>query len=56
MLEACIQNLTTRNITELTLTVTEGNTGAVSLYRRSGFKQTHTFPAMTWQRHPHPSE
>jgi ribosomal protein S18 acetylase RimI-like enzyme len=54
MLEACIQNLTTRNITELTLTVTEGNTGAVSLYLRSGFKQTHTFPAMTWQRHPNP--
>ncbi|HEY0794376.1 MAG TPA: N-acetyltransferase [Acidisarcina sp.] len=52
LLQACIQNLTARNITELTLTVTEGNSGAVSLYRNSGFKQTHVFPAMTWQRHP----
>jgi ribosomal protein S18 acetylase RimI-like enzyme len=54
LLDACIQNLVVRKVTELTLTVTEGNTGAVALYRRSGFRQTHTFPAMTWQRQPRP--
>jgi GNAT superfamily N-acetyltransferase len=39
-----------RHYTTLTLTVTEGNTEAVSLYQTQSFRIKHTFDAMVWNR------
>jgi ribosomal protein S18 acetylase RimI-like enzyme len=50
MLDACAANLRARGLAALTLTVTAGNTSAVSLYRSHGYKQKHAFDAMVWQR------
>ncbi len=50
MLHRCIDNLGGRNFAALTLTVTAQNEGALRLYRRLGFQQTHSFDAMMWER------
>jgi ribosomal protein S18 acetylase RimI-like enzyme len=39
-----------RRFSTLTLTVTEGNAEAVSLYRRLGFATKHGFDAVVWER------
>ena len=36
--------------TEISLTVTEANSGAISLYRDEGYQCVHTFDAAVWQR------
>jgi len=57
LMRECAANLAARNFSELTLTVTASNTHAVSLYERLGFRATHRFDAMVWdkqQRHTHP--
>jgi len=41
--------LRTRNVTQLSLTVTEANGTAVELYRRIGFEQTRVFDAFVWE-------
>lgn len=50
MLTECANCLETRGFSALTLTVTEQNTGAVSLYRSRGFVPRHTFDAMVWDK------
>jgi ribosomal protein S18 acetylase RimI-like enzyme len=50
LLQACSLNLARRGFEALTLTVTEGNKNAVALYRRFGFKVSHEFDAMVWER------
>lgn len=37
--------------TEISLTVTEANSGAIELYRDEGYTTAHTFDAAVWQRH-----
>lgn len=49
MLE-CARNLARRNFCLLTLTVTASNTTAVTLYERLGFRGTHRFDAMVWDK------
>ena len=43
------QQLGERGFKALTLTVTQGNTGAVHLYERLGFATKHVFDAFVWQ-------
>jgi ribosomal protein S18 acetylase RimI-like enzyme len=50
LLKACSSELRKRRYLTLTLTVTEGNTEAVSLYRTQNFATKHTFDAMVWNR------
>ena len=50
MLHACANDLRSRGVGELTLTVTEANAVAVSLYRNCGFREKHSFDAMVWER------
>ncbi len=50
LLKACAVELGKRHYSTLTLTVTEGNTEAVSLYRTQGFELRHTFDAMVWNK------
>src|SRR5262245_10568649 len=45
----CTQELRTRNFIGLSLTVTEGNTKAVDLYRRLGFETRRRFDAFVWE-------
>lgn len=52
MLSECANVLQSRGFSALTLTVTEQNTAAVSLYRSRGFVARHTFDAMVWERAP----
>jgi len=49
----CLQTLRQRGLRAATLTVTEGNTGALALYRRLGFTHLSEFDAYVWER-PHP--
>lgn len=42
-------DLTGRNFSELSLTVTEENQGALALYRRLGFQHLHTFDGFVWE-------
>ena len=49
LLNTCAGELRDRGFAALTLTVTEGNASAVSLYRTSGFTIRHIFDAMVWQ-------
>jgi ribosomal protein S18 acetylase RimI-like enzyme len=50
LLKTCAAELRKRHYSTLTLTVTEGNTEAVSLYRAQGFATKHTFDAMVWNQ------
>ena len=45
----CTQELRTRNFSDLSLTVTEANFGAVDLYRRIGFHTRRKFDAFVWE-------
>jgi ribosomal protein S18 acetylase RimI-like enzyme len=48
LLRACSNELRKRRCSSLTLTVTEGNTDAVSLYQTQRFYTKHIFDAMVW--------
>lgn len=50
LLRAATGALAARGFRSLSLTVTEGNDGAIALYRRVGFVPRHTFDAMVWTR------
>jgi ribosomal protein S18 acetylase RimI-like enzyme len=50
LLDACAAEIRRREFRALTLTVTEANEPAVSLYRHAGFKEMHSFDAMLWER------
>jgi ribosomal protein S18 acetylase RimI-like enzyme len=50
LIERCAATLKPLGIRALTLTVTDGNENAVSLYRRTGFQTTHDFDAMLWEK------
>ncbi len=45
----CTQELRSRNFSALSLTVTEGNSKAVDLYRRLGFSTHRSFDAFVWE-------
>jgi ribosomal protein S18 acetylase RimI-like enzyme len=49
LLGTTVSNLGQRNFTMLSLTVTEGNTHAVELYRRLGFDTKRVFAAFVWE-------
>ena len=49
LLAATDANLSKRNFSSLSLTVTEANTGAVSLYRRLNFDSKRVFDAFVWE-------
>ncbi len=49
LLAATALNLRKRGFTMLSLTVTEANSGAVSLYRRLGFDTKRVFDAFVWE-------
>ena len=48
LLEQCASHLAQRGYRSLSLTVTESNTGARTLYERLGFSAAHRFEAMVW--------
>jgi len=50
LLRSCAAELRKRRYVTLTLTVTEGNTEAVTLYQAQRFNVKHTFDAMVWDR------
>lgn len=50
LLKASAAELRHRRYSTLTLTVTEGNSEAVSLYRKQRFETKHVFDAMVWER------
>jgi ribosomal protein S18 acetylase RimI-like enzyme len=50
LIDTCAAHLQGQRFRALTLTVTEANQGAVSLYRRVGFESTHSFDAMLWEK------
>lgn len=50
LLDAAAANLKAQEFTALTLTVTEANHNAVTLYRHAGFEPMHTFDAMLWEK------
>ncbi|HTW47086.1 MAG TPA: GNAT family N-acetyltransferase [Acidobacteriaceae bacterium] len=50
LMEECARNLANRKFSLLTLTVTASNRMAVSLYERLGFRGTHRFDAMVWDK------
>jgi len=39
-----------QGVSEISLTVTEANSGAIALYRAEGYECTHKFDAAVWQR------
>jgi ribosomal protein S18 acetylase RimI-like enzyme len=41
--------LSARNVSQLSLTVTEANRNAVDLYRRMGFQEQRVFDAFVWE-------
>jgi ribosomal protein S18 acetylase RimI-like enzyme len=49
LLEKTVANLTKRNFSSLSLTVTEANTRAVALYRRLNFDSKRLFDAFVWE-------
>lgn len=49
LLAATVANLTRRNFSSLSLTVTEANARAVALYRRLNFDSRRIFDAFVWQ-------
>lgn len=50
LMTECARALAKRNFCLLTLTVTASNQKAVSLYERLGFRATHRFDAMVWDK------
>ncbi|AXC12762.1 hypothetical protein ACPOL_3477 [Acidisarcina polymorpha] len=50
LLRSCAAELRKRNFSTLTLTVTEGNSEAVSLYQTQHFHTKHVFDAMVWNQ------
>ena len=50
MMELSFQSLVRRGYREVSLTVTDSNTGAVRLYERLGFETFQTFGAFVWNR------
>lgn len=50
LLKECAQELARRKFSLLTLTVTASNHNAVSLYEWLGFRGTHRFDAMVWDK------
>ena len=49
LIAASHRALSTRNISQLSLTVTEANRNAVGLYRRMGFEERRVFDAFVWE-------
>lgn len=49
LIAATVGNLRQRNFSLLSLTVTEANTRAVTLYQRLGFQTNRVFDAFVWQ-------
>jgi ribosomal protein S18 acetylase RimI-like enzyme len=49
LLAANVDDLRRRNFEMLSLTVTEGNTGAVDLYKRLGYSVDRVFDAFVWE-------
>jgi ribosomal protein S18 acetylase RimI-like enzyme len=50
LMAECVRNLVKRKFSLLTLTVTASNRTAVSLYEHLGFRGTHRFDAMVWDK------
>jgi ribosomal protein S18 acetylase RimI-like enzyme len=50
LMNECAANLAKRRFRLLTLTVTASNENAVMLYERLGFRGTHRFDAMVWDK------
>lgn len=50
LMQECARNLAKRAFAMLTLTVTASNRNAVALYERLGFRGTHRFDAMVWDK------
>jgi len=50
MMDAAFRDLARRGFQEVSLTVTESNSGAVRLYQRMGFVTFRTFGAFVWNR------
>jgi ribosomal protein S18 acetylase RimI-like enzyme len=50
LMDACAEEIKRREFRALTLTVTEANEPAVTLYRHAGFTEMHSFDAMLWER------
>jgi ribosomal protein S18 acetylase RimI-like enzyme len=50
LMEECARNLANRSFGLLTLTVTASNRNAVALYEQLGFRGTHRFDAMVWDK------
>lgn len=50
LMRECANNLSKRKFAELTLTVTASNSNAVALYEHLGFRATHHFDAMVWDK------
>jgi ribosomal protein S18 acetylase RimI-like enzyme len=50
LMQECARNLAQRDFAMLTLTVTTSNLNAVALYEQLGFRQTHRFDAMVWDK------
>jgi ribosomal protein S18 acetylase RimI-like enzyme len=48
-LAASHRALMARNVSQLSLTVTEANRNAVDLYRRIGFEDKRVFDAFVWE-------
>jgi ribosomal protein S18 acetylase RimI-like enzyme len=53
LLELCAASLLATGCTAVTLTVTERNASAVSLYRQLGYHVQHKFDAMLWEKRWH---
>ena len=53
LLELCAASLQATGCTSVTLTVTEQNASAVSLYRQLGYHVQHRFDAMLWEKRWH---
>jgi ribosomal protein S18 acetylase RimI-like enzyme len=49
LLNSCARDLARRGFSYLTLTVTEGNRGAVQLYRKLGYRVERVFDAFVWE-------
>ena len=50
MMEMSFQRLAKQGYKEVTLTVTDRNSGAVRLYERMGFETFRAFGAFVWER------
>ncbi len=50
LMDLCAASLQSHNCEAITLTVTEQNTAAVTLYERLGYRVQHRFDAMLWDK------